>query len=62
MMGGLWMRNLSVILGLLLFILAGCNNNFQPELTRIDVQKNSPDDTKNGEERIIADEQSLKEI
>jgi hypothetical protein len=61
-MGGLCMRNLSVIIGLLLFLLAGCNNNFQPELTRIDVQKISPDDTKNGEERIIAEKQSLKAI
>jgi hypothetical protein len=56
------MRNLSVILGLLLILLAGCNVNFQPELTRIDVQKISPDGTKNGEERVIADKQSIKAI
>ncbi|MCM3685181.1 hypothetical protein [Mesobacillus subterraneus] len=61
-MGGMCMRNLSVILGLLLFLLAGCNNNFQPELTRIDAQKISFDGTKNGEERIIADKQSLQAI
>lgn len=56
------MKNLSVILGLLLILLAGCNVNFQPELTRIDVQKISSDGTKNAEERIIADKQSLQAI
>lgn len=56
------MKNLSVILGLLLILLAGCNVNFQPKLTRIDVQKISSDGTKNAEERIIVDKQSLQAI
>lgn len=56
------MRNLGVILGLLLILLTGCIVNFQPELTRIEVQKNSPNGTKNGEERVIADKQSLQAI
>ncbi|RSD28833.1 hypothetical protein [Mesobacillus subterraneus] len=47
---------------LILFLLTGCSSNFEPKLTRIDVQRMSSDGTKIGEEKIIPDKQTLDQI
>lgn len=51
-------------IGLFVFILlvTGCSTNFEPELTRIDVQKFNEDGMKDGEERIIASSEKLQTI
>lgn len=59
---GIAMRKLSIGLLVLLIFIAGCNSSFEPELTRIDVQKNLEDGEKDGEERIIALKGKLQTI
>lgn len=51
-------------IGLFIFILlvAGCSTNFEPELTRIDVQKINEDGLKDGGEKIIASNERLMKI
>ena len=56
------MRKLSLGLLVLLIFIAGCNRSFEPELTRIDVQKITEDGEKDGEERIIASKEKLQTI
>ena len=56
------MRKFTIGLLVLLIFIAGCNGSFEPELTRIDVQKTSEDGEKDGEERIIASKEQLQKI
>ncbi|WP_079508590.1 hypothetical protein [Mesobacillus jeotgali] len=56
------MRKLTIITMLLMMFISGCSSNFEPELTRIDVQKINEDGTNDGEERLIADKKVLQSI
>jgi hypothetical protein len=52
------------IIGLLVIFLfiAGCSAGFEPELTRIDVQKISEEGINDGEEKIIASNERVNKI
>ncbi|MBT2680123.1 hypothetical protein J7E38_14000 [Bacillus sp. ISL-35] len=57
------MKKLAIItMMILIVVLTGCSSNFQPELTRVDVQKLTKDGMKDGEERIIASKNELQTI
>jgi hypothetical protein len=52
----------TIRLFILILLITGCSTNFEPELTRIDVQKINEDGLKDGEERIIASREKLQTI
>lgn len=56
------MKKLSKGLLVILLSIAGCSESFDPQLTRIDVQKISEEGMKDREEIIIASNESLKKI
>jgi hypothetical protein len=56
------MRKLSIGLLIIILSIAGCSASFEPELTRIDVQKISEEGINDGEEITIASNDRLKKI
>ncbi len=56
------MKKLAILTIILMLFLIGCSPDFQPELTRVDVQKITKDGMKDGEERIIASKDELQTI
>jgi hypothetical protein len=56
------MKKLAILTMILMLFLIGCSPDFQPELTRVDVQKITKDGMKDGEERIIASKDELQTI
>ncbi|WLR57524.1 hypothetical protein LC048_12085 [Mesobacillus subterraneus] len=56
------MKKLSVGLLVILLSIAGCSESFDPQLTRIDVQKISEEGMKDREEITIASIERLKKI
>lgn len=56
------MKKLAFMILIFLYLMIGCSPNNQPELTRIDVESISPDETKNGEVRMIVDQESIRAI
>ncbi|MBT2682867.1 hypothetical protein [Bacillus sp. ISL-37] len=56
------MKKLTIGLLVIFLCIAGCSASFEPELTRIDVQKISEEGLNDGEEKIIASNERLKKI
>ncbi|MBT2691611.1 hypothetical protein [Bacillus sp. ISL-55] len=56
------MKKLSIGLLVIFLCIAGCSASVEPELTRIDVQKISEEGLNDGEEKIIASNETLKKI
>lgn len=56
------MKKLTLGLLVIFLSIAGCSASFEPELTRIDVQKISVEGKNDGEEEIIALKERLKKI
>ncbi|CAM3726367.1 hypothetical protein [Mesobacillus thioparans] len=56
------MKNLVIATIIIIIFTTGCSPKFQPELTRVDVQKITKDGMKDGEERIIAKKDELHKI
>jgi hypothetical protein len=56
------MKKLTIGLLVIFHCIAGCSTSFEPELTRIDVQKISEEGRNDGEEVIIASNDRLKKI
>jgi hypothetical protein len=48
------MKRLAILTMILIVFMTGCNSGFQPQLTRVDVQKLTKDGNKVGEERIAS--------
>lgn len=56
------MKELRIGLLMIFLSIAGCSVSFEPELTRIDVQKISEEGINDGDEKIIASNERLKKI
>lgn len=56
------MKKLAILTMILIIFMTGCSSDFQPQLTRVDVQKLTKDGNKDGEERIIASKDELQTL
>lgn len=56
------MRKFTIWLLVILLLIGGCSASFEPELTRIDMQKISEEGINDGEEKIIVSKERLKKV